>query len=319
MRLTTMFLLGIAGAVSGAAEKTPAPKAAASSEIAAPALGFVTAGSGNELRPVFGSRLFPGLGNALALPPDAKRVLLAGNQSSALVEMADNWSILPVRSGATSAVTVLSRPARLAAISPSGTAAAFLLQESDRVAVVAGLPSAPRIAFESDLPHGITCLAVADNADAAVGCAPNGVLLIRAERSGLLHAGTPVVAAFVPNSLRAVIADHDGGRVLSLVAADGATSTELASGSSHGIDAPYRVAVDSRGMHAVVLTAHSLVVVSLQDGQVRTVASDFKPADVASLGESGLFAIRAKDGDGTWLLGLDTPEPRLLYSPALER
>ena len=306
MRVSAMFLIGIAGAV--AAEQKTQPRAAVAAEIAVPALGMIADGDA-RLRPVLGSRAFPSLGDVLELPSGSGRVLVAPGY--ALLETAEGWVTTHSRSVSR---TILRDRARLAALSPSGSAAAFLLREANRIVVVTGLPSAPRVAFESTGEEDISCLAVSDDGQEVLAGTAGAVLSIREGESPRTAAvvGRPTAISFAPRSRRALVADADRNQVLSI------TDTGIPADATT-IDAPSALAIDSQGRYAAVLTGDSVVLLSLAGGTTQRVQCDFAPSAVMPLDEGALFAIRAKGGAGTWLLRTDGPEPALLYAPVVDR
>lgn len=313
-----MFLIGIAGAAVLAAEKNTPPRAEMTAEIAAPALGFV-AGDG-QLRAVLGSKAFPAIGEALALPEGVKRVLVAGGQRHALVETGEGWLAVPVGGTPFAAIPVLKRQARLAALSPSGTAAVFLLQESATIVAVGGLPSAPRVAFESGVEDGVRSVAVSDDARVVLAGRAGAVLILRPNQAaGSVQAGMPSAISFVANGTRAMIADQESNQVLSLDMTDSGATVSRMAGSGEGIDAPVALAFDSHASNAVVLNRSSVVILPANGGPAHTLRCDFTPTEITPLAEHRLFGIRGGDGSGTWLLRMDAPEPVLLYVPAVGR
>lgn len=313
-----MFLIGIAGAAVVAAEEKTPPRARMAAEIAAPALGFVA--SDGQLRAVLGSKAFPAIGEAVALPEGAKRVLVARGQRHALVEAGEGWLAVPVGAAAFAPVPVLDRHARIAALSPSGTAAAFLLQESDTMVAVSGLPSSPRVAFESGVDGGVASVAVSDDARVVLAGRAGAVLILRPDQApASVQAGMPSAISFAANGTRALIADQESNQVLSLDVTDSGATVSRMAGSSEGIDAPVALAVDSQGSNTVVLNRSSVVILPVNGGPAHTLRCDFTPTEITPLGEHRLFGIRGGDSSGAWLLRMDTPEPVLLYVPAVGR
>ena len=236
------------------------------------------------------------------------------------MESADGWSAVPVAGSRFASVPVLSRQSRVAALSPAGTAAAFLLVDSDTIVAVSGLPSSPRVAFESGVDEGVISLAVSDDARLVLAGRPGAVMILRPDQAAAsARADLPSAIAFVANSTRALIADRETHQILALdVTASGTVVSRLA-GRSEGIDSPVALALDARGSSAVVLNRASVVVLPLNGGDARILRCDFMPTEVTSLAEDRLFGIRGEDGRGTWLLRTDTPEPVLLYAPAVGR
>ena len=309
MRARAVFLVGIAVAAVASEQKA---------QIVVPTLGFVTGEA--QLRPMLGSRSFPAIGEAVALHAGATRILLASRQEYALVESADGWSAVPVGGSSFAAVPILNRQARVAALSPSGTSAAFLFAGSDTIVAVSGLPSSPRVVFESGVDEGVISLAVSDDARLVLAGRPGAVMILRPdEAAASARADLPSAIAFVPNSTRALIVDRETHQIMALdVTASGTVVSRLA-GRSEGIDSPVALALNARGSSAVVLNRSSVVVLPLNGGDTRILRCDFMPAEVTSLAEDRLFGIRGEDGSGTWLLRTDTPEPVLLYAPAVGR
>ena len=73
--------------------------ASAGAKVDVPALGFLSANSGKELRPLWGHFSGTGLGPSLALPLDTAEVLVSASQNTALVATGSGWYVLSLRSG----------------------------------------------------------------------------------------------------------------------------------------------------------------------------------------------------------------------------
>lgn len=192
------------------------------SMIQSPVLGFVYAADISELRTILGIPGASRLSGPLALPSEVINVIFAPGQQCALAEQANGAPISVIAFPAANPVPLVEIPNAIAhpdmvGFSPSGGNAVVYSVSEQRLQVITGLLSTPRVAREmgfAALPDDVQLLAIADDGITLLEGTVNNDVYILAEASGpqLIHSAEALGGmAFTPGSRDLLVFDPSSG------------------------------------------------------------------------------------------------------------
>jgi hypothetical protein len=192
------------------------------SPIQSPVLGLVYAADITELRTILGIPGASRLSGPLALPSGVTNVIFAPGQQCALVEQANGAPVSLIAFPAANPAPLVEIPnaiahADMVAFSPSGDNAAVYSVSEQRLQVITGLLSTPRVAREiafSALPDDVRLLAIADDGITLLEGAVNNDVYLLAEASAprLVHSAEDLGGmAFTPGSHDLLVFDSSSG------------------------------------------------------------------------------------------------------------
>lgn len=296
--------------------------------VSAPSLGLVADPVGGVVRPVLGVRGFPGLGAPLSLVEEGGRTLLSPRAGFAVVETPRGWKIVTIRGSETGTSRAMELPqgeVKLAALSPSGSAAVFYFEDSSRLFAMAGLPNEPRESFSSNIAVGpVLSIAINDAGDLALLGSGGDSGKIVAVRKGVpetvVSAGAPTAISFVAGKNRAVIADRDRNEVVSVEIAASGSAVHVLATEDAGIRAPVDLAVNESDNRVLVLSrgSRNILDLSLAGDAARMIDCPFEPARIAALQEHHLYSVSSVERGARWVLRLEADGPQLVYLPAVD-
>jgi hypothetical protein len=190
--------------------------------IQSPVLGFVYAADISELRTILGIPGASRLSGPLALPSGVINVIFAPGQQCALAEQANGAPISVIAFPAANPVALVEIPNAIAhpdivAFSPSGGNAAVYSVSEQRLQIITGLLSTPRVARDiasGALPDDAQLLAIADDGITLLeGTVSNDVyILVEASGPQFIHSAEDLGGmAFTPGSHDLLVFDPNSG------------------------------------------------------------------------------------------------------------
>jgi hypothetical protein len=288
------------------------------SNITAPALGYLFDSSAQSVRPILG---IPGASliaaplplevalESAAVPPspDWLIVQIAGSHDLKLLQSRDGSFSLRSIDGVSPA------PDRIV-FSPTGSAAALYHRDARAIEVVAGLPDAAALARRIDLSAwdaDPASLAVTDNGRLVLAGLPTGnVISISDDGFQVIPSDGPVSAlAFAPRATAAVVAA--GTRIFLF---HGSELQQLAAADRPMVD---DIALSTDGTRAFLAYADGTIqAIDLSTGATQQVSCHCTPTGLRRLSGSSLFRLTEIAASAPVLL-LDgsAPEPRLWFVP----
>ncbi len=315
MRTITCFILG--AALACAAES--------GLRVAGPALGFVA--QEGQIRPVLGIPGSAWTGPAAAAADNLRELAFSPDGAWAVaLEAGEKRPVMVKDLAGAPAVQPLAElgGASQLALSPLGTAAAFLYPGHEKLLVASGLPGDPQL-WEFDLA-GLGAewlrLAVSDGGDAVLGIlSESGQHWVAAVRRDggfrkLYAAEGGAAAAFLPGKLAALLADAGRNSVLLLPGLESAP--RLIASEPEGVRGPVEVAASRDGRKAVVVNRgrSSVVAIGIEDASAAVVECGCSIESLRRMNGNALFRL-TEAGTGTiWMLNADSAEPGVLFVPA---
>jgi DNA-binding beta-propeller fold protein YncE len=267
------------------------------------------------------------LGQALPFDGGIDRAWAAPGRGYALAVRASDSTLVLVRNG-NGSLTASPLPEGIAdtasvVFSPSGSAAALYVEKSSRIAVLAGLPDAPRLASVTGLPALAGPAAINDDGSAlilAAGPRDSQSLYLLADGAFVqLQAVTSNISAlrFAGVNRDLLVADASAGSVYVVEDITGTANTVLLSSAKDGLPQPDEIgaSVDGRYVFVAASAAGSLTVLDRQGGQMTSIACGCAPATVSRLASAQAFQITSPSNGSLWILDTGGAGPRLLAIP----
>jgi hypothetical protein len=294
---------------------------AAESGITGSVLGFLF-DPANGIQPILGVPGAATIGPPLDLGMQLLSVAVSPQQDYALATT-DSDGTLTIGLGSSVSLrrqTISVAPDALAALSPTGSAAAVYDQGRNRIQVITGLPDAPAITCEFDLsalPGALLALAISDGGDAVLAGFSDGVVaLVSDGRVRTISAPERATAArFLRKSGDAVIAGRSGVYLVRDVT--GAAETTLLAAEADGISEPIAVAASNDGKRVFAASARSraVAVIELAAGAITVTSCSCEPSALAALNGNAVFRLTEPSGGPVWLFDGDSSEPRIVFVP----
>lgn len=293
--------------------------------VSGPVSGIVFDRASRELRPVLG---IPGaslLGEPIPLGIEAATAWVAPLQNAAFVAGADGklrWFRFDSGKASEIAFGEVAAP-QAVVFSPSGTVAALV--NSKRAQIVKGLPDAPVVAGEVELPADHAArpvvrhltLAVSDDAQYLVfGSGGTVRLLGRAgENRKLLDTAGPAFVAFAAGGSDAAVVDSRGAGVVLFRDLARAGNPETVAPLDERIASTSGVAFSADGRRVFLSTAsgRGVDVLDLSSNARSTVECSCSPAGMTRMGN--LFRLNEPGAEPLWVFDPGAAEPRIVFVP----
>ena len=283
-----------------------------------PLLGYVTSDSPVSVRPIVGAPGAVVVGDAIPLPGDVTRFVLAPGQRFGIVERAgaSELGILPLsvtESGTSQPLPGTSAHMDSIAFSPSGTAAVVYSAALQQAQVLTGMPSAGQISQSFDLTplNGVpvTSLAVSDDAQAVLMGVSDGTsgavwsLAPGQPAQQLVKLGVPSAIRFFAGKQDAVVADQGWQQVSLLSSVVQQFNSRLLAGSAQGVTVPSDVEISTDQQQVWVADGSgNLLNIDLNSGATTSTDSPVLPARLTRLSGKSLYLITSPDStsSGLW-------------------
>ena len=302
------------------------PALAIGASIQGPQLGFVFDSAKGELRPILGIPGAAVLGHPLGLGVEVRAIAISPLQDYVLAvggehneAMVFNLSHHPLTSVA---VEGADRGASQIVISAEGKAAALYYKDRNRIAIVTGLPTNPKVASELYISGSerLTSFAIADDGRTVVGSSGDKVFQVtNGGEVPLLEDLGRVTAIALPTAKTALIADGPRNQIQRIRGIGAGIETDVIAGSKEGISAPVGVAVSRDGSRAFVANGKSGKVSIIQlngEAAVSTIACACKLTGLDRLSGNEVYRLTGFSSRPMWTLDAGGAEPRVLFVPA---
>jgi hypothetical protein len=295
--------------------------------LTGPVAGYVAGPAQPELRAITGvpgSYLFS---EPLSLPPGTTRVHLAPGREFGLIERgAAGLAVLYLAGGEVDRVEALDGAlpaADWAAFSPGAASAILFSSSLQRLQLLTGFPTAPRLARELDatvLPEPPRMAGVSDDGNLLVVASGHSVYLVPTTGPAqlLLSVGEILSVAVLPNGTDVVLAERstDSIHLLHNAASSEPAIRVLASGLP-GIGVIYPAA-DGAAIFVARPGAQAVSSVDVVSGLVRTFPAGVAPVQLTPLLNRDTFLITGRPRQPTGVFLCDRNEGRTVFIPAAQ-
>lgn len=293
-------------------------------------LGFVYDARVSAMRPLAGIPGAAVIGPPLDAGQPIRQAYLAPRQNYA-VALTDGGALLLqfVSASDPPVVTPLgfdSTAARIAALSPDGSAGAFYSADEAVIRVVTGLPASPTVdrrVTTAAVSGAIRLLAISNDGAALVAAADGTatdeiVLLDSAGNAGALTNSTHVGALqFAGDAKDLLVADDSDDTVFVIRDVSGAALPQLLADSDSGIAGPVGLNTSSDGRLIVANGRGANIVLFATDGsQLGAYSCPCTPAGLNRLNGSAVFQLNSiSTTDPLWIFDGDSTTPRVVFVP----
>jgi len=322
------FVRACTAGVVAAALIAPVAAGQLATRVSGPVIGYVWDAQQHQLRPLQGVLGSATIGDPVDLGIDINdalelgqsRLLLTSSGPAPLlaVDLSTNPPSVEQVAGASAAPT-------LAASSPSGTAAALYDRSAHAIAIVTGLPDAPRVAERVEvlqLNSLVTAMAVSDDGGTLVYAVSGGALTSLfgwTAASGLRAlVDTSAVSALALAGKAVVVANPRDDEVFLVPDLAGSPRRRTLAGPDQGISMPVGLAVTANGTRIHVANGGSSNVATFELAG-RQVSSRRCNCQISGLGRVGESIYRLTDRlDRTvFLFDARSAESRILFVPPI--
>jgi hypothetical protein len=321
-------LLALAAALHAADKPVTALKTAAGdppspSSMSGPILGWVFDRSVRGVRPILGIGGASVLGEPLDAGFQMEQAAVSPSRDYILAVAAGAGDVLQLRIRRTGVeprlLAAAAAPDRIA-LSPTGSAAALYYSAAGKISVVSGLPDAPAIAREVELPAPAGALAISDDGEALLVSGEDGSLFLASPSAGVRLVATfghISAVAFLNQSRDALAADDRENAVYLIRDVTGAPQVLVLAGEKEGIAGPVAVAASSDNQRAFVASAgaRGVVVLSMAGGAPALIACDCVPAGLERVEGNDAFRLTPLSREPMWMLDGDAAQPRVTFVP----
>jgi hypothetical protein len=320
--IACVFLFGLSfTCIIGCGVGTPptAPSAQPSAVNDGPKLGYFWSASEHSLRPILGVAGSSQVGQGIV--PAGVYISGAAAGSTGLLLTSDGSlfalhvpaaTTIPVTTGIAAGVTLR--------LSPSGAAAITYAANSPTIALVTGLPDAPKLQTLS-APPNLLSAAVSDNATVLTASASGNSVTISLARIAQSSPITTISALgglnFIPSSDDALITDGARNTLTLIRNAQSAPVPQMIAAS--GLNHPAAVAASRDGRYAVIANSadKNLIRVDLTAASApATVPCTCQPDRMESVDGNAVFRVTDIGVTPGWLIDADPATPRTLFIPA---
>ena len=322
------FLAGVAALAPAAAQTTGA--------IDGYTLGFVFDSRSAGLKPLVGIPGAAMLGAQLDAGLPIRQAFVSPRQNFA-VALTDSGAVLAALHSATDRPAMAplgfdSSAARVVALSPDGSAAAFYSDGEAIIRVVTGLPDAPAVARSvpaGAVPGTVRLLAITNDAAqlvAAADTADAGSLVRIDTDGGVRTLANPAHASalqFIGGSNDLLVADDVADTVAVIQDVPGAAAWQPLAGSADGVAGPIGLNVSLDGNRIVVANARAGNILVLNANGVAggpptgTYACPCTPAGLYRLNGNAVYLLNGVSDNGPlWIFDGDSVTPRVVFIPA---
>jgi len=292
--------------------------------VTGPVIGYVWDARQHQLRPlqgVLGSATIGDpvdlgieINDALELGPSRLLLTSSGPAPLLAVDLSTNPPSVEQVVGASSA------PA-LAASSPSGSAAALYDQPANTIAIVTGLPDAPRVAHRVDVLQvnaPVTTMAVSDDGGTLVYAVSGGQLTSLfswSAASGLRAVvDTSAVSAIALAGKALVVANPRDNEVFLVPDLAGSPRQRMLAGPGQGISRPVGLAASGARIHVANGGSSNVTTFELTGRQVSTRRCNCQVSGLSRVGES-LYRLTDRLDRTVFLFDARLAESRILFVP----
>jgi hypothetical protein len=299
--------------------------------IGRPILGFTVDQAGASISPIVGVIGASVLDQSLELGINVRNAVISPEHNYALAEQSDDAKIILLKV-LENTPTLIELPAlyagpSLMAISPRGTAAAFLNQASRVVQTVRGMPDAPEIVQEFDtsvIPGDPTAIAVNDDGNIALinfadGEAGTNTAWVTSSNGALWAVASSHVSAmaFLPRRNDAIFADADTqeiflvldlngkGNRIPLLSLNGSAGTTIRVGASE----------EGRLLYAVSAGSPQVTIVDAETFTSTAIDCSCSPTRLERL-KGNAVLLDTPPVDLLHVLDVSAAEPRIVVIPA---
>jgi len=305
-----------------------APGALLSRQVGRPLLGLAPDAPAGALRLIWGIPGSAVIGDSIFTVAPLALPAISPQQDFVLALDTGSGDVVLVRNLAGTAAIrrvpeALSVPDQIV-LSSRGRTAAVYSSDRRRLQFLTGLPAAPTVDWEIDLPGRPTpsALAVSDDGRTAVlGFAGGGIgwvtVLAEATERFSFAAGQPSAAAFLHRRPDAVLTDRLYKRVYLIEDAAGAARVRTLADERDGISDPIAVAIsgdDSRVFVANAATG-TIAIIDLRGGPPTAIPCGCVPAGLHRLRGNEVFRLTDPVPGPLWVLDAGAAAPRIVSVP----
>jgi len=296
-----------------------------SASLEGPRMGMVFDSSTKAIRPILG---IPGaaiMGAPLKTALDLRRVAISPGQDFALASQGEHNEVVVVHLDRAPMTSTLVQGAHRGpdqmVFSPGGRVAAIHYKDGNRIQVLGGLPSAPKVMDELYLSGSAlhSTLAVGDD-NTVLASGGNSVYWVTHSGEVPILKGVGKVSAITLTTARlALVADAGTNQIHRLQNLTNALETDILAGPAQGIATPVAVAISSDARRAFVANGKTGVVAIL-DLQGKTVLHKIdcgcRLTGLDRLDGDNLFRLTEPSNKPMWVLEASAKETRVVFVPA---
>jgi DNA-binding beta-propeller fold protein YncE len=302
-----------------------APAAIFPASLEGPRMGMVFDSSMKALRPILG---IPGaaiLGEPMKATLDIRKIAISPQQDYALATEGEHNEVVVLNLGRSTVTSALVHGARRGpdqmVLSPGGRVAALHYREGNRIQVLSGLPSTPKIVEDLYLSPGASpsALAVGDDETVLAGVAGSVFWVTRSGEVPVLTGLQKITAITMPSARMALVADAATNQIHRLQNITGGLETDIVAGPAQAISAPVAVATSSDNRHAFVVNAKTGTIAILDlEGKtaVKKIACGCKPTGLDRLEGDNVFRLTEPSDRPMWVLEAIARQTRVVFVPA---
>jgi hypothetical protein len=322
--IARVFLFGLSFAfIIGCGTGTPpaAPSAQPSAINDGPKLGYFWSATERSLRPILGVAGSSQVGQSI-VPAGVYVSGTAAADTGLLLTSDGKLVALHLPAATTIPVTTGIAANATLRLSPSGAAAIAYAANSPSIALITGLPDAPKFQTLS-APPNLIAAAVSDNATVlAASTSGNSVTisLARAAQSSPITTISKLGGLnFIPGSDDALITDSARNTLTLIRNTKSASAPQIITAS--GLNHPTAIAASRDGRYAVIANSadKNLIRIDLTAATApATVPCTCQPTRVESLDGNTVFRVTDIGATPGWLIDADPATPRTLFIPAFQ-
>jgi hypothetical protein len=301
------------------------------STIRGPILGFTVDRTGASISPILGVAGASVLDQKLDLGIEIRNAVISSDHDYALVERADDARIFVsklLESGVMGELPGLYGGPGLMAISPSGTAAAFLNHASGLLQTFRGMPDNPEMVYEFDtsvVPGERTAIAPSDDgnivlinsADADAG---NNTAWVTFSNGALwaLPSSNVSSIAFLPRRYDLIVTDADTQELFLVLNLDGPANRIplISMNRAAGIPADVATSQDGRFVFAVSAGSPEIMIADVETRTSTVIDCSCSPSRPERLKGNAVFLLDRPPANLLHVLDLSGSEPQILVIPA---
>lgn len=297
-----------------------------------PLLGFLFEGSGDGVRAVLGIPGVARIGAPLQLDEIFAKPVVSNSGGYVLGAKHDGTLVLVdlVRGQSREIFRPETEGAVVEiALSPSGNSALLYVRPEQKIAILSGLPDAPKIVWQAVLDdsfQGPVVAAISDDGRVALlALRESNQLFAATAGEGVRHLEdredrNVVAIQFAPRSHTAVFLDTLNRQVVFLRDAAANDTAFVLAGPDSGIVEPAAVSFSGDRSRLFVENAGSsrILMIDLESGHVSEIPCPCVPSRLERLrGDSVFLLTDSVEGVPLWVLDADAAEPRVVFIPAV--
>jgi hypothetical protein len=282
--------------------------------IRGPMLGWVWDSRQESIRPILGIAGSSVLGTAADLGFAVKFASISGNQEYAFALGGDAREAMAV--DLRPAVPTFTPIANRAALSPRGNSAVLWYTDTNKLAILGGLPRNGVLLREIDLsvegPPG--AIAVNDDGSLVLAAFPETKSVMVFDPDGnrwkLPKESAVTALVFVDNSRDALIAAEDGVFLATDVSSNSAFRSISTIASAGAL-----AALDARRILVVDASIQAVVEVTVDSGDSRSVQCPCAPTGLVRMSGNGIFRLNEVSRGPLWLVEISDSGLRTVFVP----